>query len=112
MLYEISFVDGSEAEYENLASADWSKIRALIRKHGKPFKLTPADNQYLTEYCFPVVEDAWIKMYFFSNTKNMIPSFLWVNELNTRRPIEIKELLKLFVRYFSLPEDLDPSYAL
>jgi len=127
MLCEISFGDGSKAEYEDLASTtwnvteytnlspvEWNSIEALIEKHNKPFTLTPIDSNYHTDYYFPTDNGEWLGMYFSHQYTNntSVPIFIWVKETDYNKQISAKKLLRLFQSIFdSLPKDLDPIYA-
>jgi len=114
MLYEITFPDGRETVYEDLATDDLAGMLDLIDKYNKPFKITPSNSTYLVEYCFPVNETDWIGMYFTDHytSDTSIPSFFWVRTDTPRDQREHKNLLKLFQSYFGdLPENLDPYYA-
>jgi len=104
MLYEISFVDGSEAEYINLDSSSWVSFMDLIDKYNKPFKLTPADNQYPTKYCFPATKTGWVTGYFTHHN----PVFYPIKGISSRQLKQSTTLL-LFQSYFgNLLKDLDP----
>jgi len=114
MLYEITFSD-QEVMYGNLATNELDGMRELVEEYNKPFKLTPVDSSYLTEYCFPVTSKEWIGVYFTRRytSGTRIPDFFWVTEGAFGNPREHKNLLQLFQSFFGdLPEDLDPFYAL
>ena len=104
MLYEISFVDGSEAEYINLDTDGLGCLMELVDKYNKPFKLTPADNQYLTEYCFPVTETGWVTGYFTHHN----PVFCRIKGISSGQLDQITTLRLLQSYFGDLLKDLDP----